>query len=88
MAIQLLFCKSLLPGFVQNGIQYFWVVSNFFSKHFIKVQVVQPYNSTDTATAWKNSHFILSKRSDFHMVVKESISVDAFCMHMLTSFTR
>ena len=35
----------------------------FFFNHF--VQVVQPYSSTDTATAWKNSYFILSKRSDF-----------------------
>ena len=29
--------------------------SFFFSKHFIQVQVVQPYNSTDMATPWKNS---------------------------------
>ena len=26
----------------------------FFSKHIIRVQVVQPYSSTDTATARKN----------------------------------
>ena len=45
-----------------------------FSRHFIKVQVVQPYNSTDTATAWKNSHFILSERSDFYLVVNLSIA--------------
>ena len=36
--------------------------SSFFSKHFVRVQVVQPYNSTDTATASKNHHFILSER--------------------------
>ena len=29
---------------------------------------MQPYNSTDTATARKNSCFALSKRSDFHMI--------------------
>ena len=29
--------------------------SSFFSVYFIKVQVVQPYSSTDTTTVWKNS---------------------------------
>ena len=37
----------------------------FFSKCFVKVQ---PYSSTDTATVWKNSSFILSEKSDFHMI--------------------
>ena len=31
----------------------------FFSIHFVKFQIAQPYNSTDTATAWKISCFIL-----------------------------
>ena len=39
----------------------------FFS-HFVWVHLVQLHCSTDTATAWENSHFILSERSDFHMV--------------------
>ena len=30
------------------------------SKHFMQVQLVQPYNSTDVFTAWKNFRFILS----------------------------
>ena len=30
--------------------------------------MVQPYNITVMATAWKNSCFILSQKSDFHMV--------------------
>ena len=61
----------------------FKIVHNFFSKRF--VQVEQPYSSTNTVTAWKNSHFILSERekerererADFHMVDKLSIAVDA-----------
>ena len=36
--------------------------SSFFSKHFITVQVVQPYSSNDMATAWKNFHFIRKKK--------------------------
>ena len=35
--------------------------SSFFARHFIKVQMVQLYNSTDSVTTWKNSHFILSE---------------------------
>ena len=46
--------------------------STFFSRHFIKVQVVQQQSSSDMAIAWKNSHFILSERSDSHMVKNQS----------------
>ena len=42
--------------------------SCFFSKRFVKAQVVQTFSSTDMGTAWKNYHFILSERSDFHMI--------------------
>ena len=31
-------------------------------------RAVQPYSSTDTATDWMNSRFILSVRSDIYMV--------------------
>ena len=62
MAIQLLFCGLLLPEFVQNSMQYVCIVP---IKHFVKIQMVQPNNSSDTATAWKNFHFIISGRSDF-----------------------
>ena len=40
-----------------------------FSKHCIKIQVVQPYNSTDTATVWKKSLFILSNISNLQMLL-------------------
>ena len=39
--------------------------SSFFSKHSVKVQVVQPYYNTDTATVNKNYLFILSERLGF-----------------------
>ena len=46
--------------------------------------MVHPYNSTDTATTWVNSHFILSGKSDFNIVVNLSIALHASPMHMLT----
>ena len=57
--------------------------TSFFSKRFIKLQVVQLYNSTETDMAQKN--FPLSKRSDFHVVVNLSIAVYALPMCMLTT---
>ena len=39
------------------------------------MQVVQPYNNTDSTTALKQSHFILSERSDNHMINNLSIAV-------------
>ena len=36
---------------------------------------MQPYNSTDTAIVWKNSHIILSCKSDFHKVINLSIAI-------------
>ena len=55
----------------------------FFSKCFVKLQVVQLYNGIDMAKAWKNSNFILSVRSDFYMVVNLSIADHVFPMHKL-----
>ena len=34
----------------------------------VSVQVVHPYSSIDTTAAWKKLRFILSVRSDFHMI--------------------
>ena len=61
--------------------------SSFFSSHLGSVQVVHPYSSFDTTAAWKKLHFILSVRSDFHMIDSLSIAVHAFvsCVSMLFS---
>ena len=48
--------------------------SNFLSKSFVRFNVVQPYSSTDTATSWKNSYFILSKRPDFRKLIINRLS--------------
>ena len=47
VTIQLLFCRVLLPEFVQNNMQHSCVVLMCL----VKVQVVQLYNSIDIATA-------------------------------------
>ena len=57
----------------------FWC--RFFLKHFIRVQVVHPYNSTDTVTCSKKSGFILSERSDFYMIDGSISIVDYACWH-------
>ena len=62
--------------------------SSFISRYSVKVRVVQPYNSTDTATVWKNSRFILSWRSDFYIVIKSWIAVPTILfMHILISLS-
>ena len=52
--------------------------SSFFSSRFFSVHVVHPYSSIDTIAAWKKLRFILSVRSDFHMIDSLLIAVHAF----------
>ena len=54
---------------------------------FDRVRVVYPYSSTDTSTATKNSYFIFSEKSDFHMIDNLSIALQDFALCMLTSFS-
>ena len=61
--------------------------SSFFSSHFVSVQVVHPYSSIDTTAAWKKLHFILSVRSDFHMINSLSIAIHVFISCMSISFS-
>ena len=52
-----------------------------------RVHVVHPYSRIDTTAAWKKLGFILSDRSDFHMINNLSIAIHAFAMHILMSFS-
>ena len=61
-------------------------LSCFFSMHLVNIHVVNPYSRIDTTTGWKKSCFILSDRSDFHMIDSLSI-VHAFARHILTSLS-
>ena len=58
--------------------------SILFSRRLVNVHV-HPYSSTDTATAWKNSLFSLSVRSDFHILDSQSMAVQAFPMRVFIS---
>ena len=62
------------------------LLSSFFSTHFVSVQVVHPYSSIDMTAACKKLRFILSVRSDFHMINSLLIAVYAFVSRVLTSF--
>ena len=54
---------------------------------FVSIYVVHPYSCTDTATACKKSHFILSDKSNFHTIANLLIAVHAFVRHILTSLS-
>ena len=61
--------------------------SSFFSIRLISVHVRHPYNRIDTTTAWKKPRFILSDKSDFHMIDYLSILVHAFVSCVLMTFS-
>ena len=59
-----------------------------FNRCFLKAQPIGQYNSSkDTTTVWKKFSFILSQRSDLHMIDNMSIWFLAFAERMSTSFS-
>ena len=52
--------------------------------HLVRIHDLHPYNSTNTARAWKKSRIILSERSDFRMIECLPIAVHDFTKSMLT----
>ena len=79
--IQLLFCGVLLPGFFSKFSSFPY---SFSSRHFVRIWEVQSYNSTDLATAWKSSCFILLEISNFYVVDNLSIVVHALPLCIFT----
>ena len=51
------------------------------------VSCISGSSNMNMTTAWKELHFILSVRSDFHMTDSLSIAVHAFASRMLMSFS-
>ena len=47
---------------------------------------MHPYNSIGTTAAWKKLRFILSDRSDFHMIDSLLMIAHAFVNRVLMSF--
>ena len=61
---------------------------SFFSKRFVRVRMLQPCNSIDTAPSWKYSCFYSPERSNFRIIVDLLIAVHAMpcqcvCQHHL-----
>ena len=48
---------------------------------------MHPYSSIDVIAAWKKLHFILSVRSDFHIIDSLLIAVYAFINLVSMSFS-
>ena len=63
------------------------LASSFFSSRLVSVQVVHPYSSIDTTAASMKLRFILSVRSDFHMIDSLSIAVRVFVSRVSMSFS-
>ena len=61
--------------------------SSFFFSRLVSVQVVHPYSSIDTTAACKKLCFILSVRSDFHMIESLSIAIHPFVSRVSMSFS-
>ena len=59
----------------------------FSSTILLASQVVHPYSSIDTTAAWKKLLFILSVRSDFHIIESLSIAVHVFVSRVSMSFS-
>ena len=55
----------------------------FSSTHFLNIQEVHPYSRIDTTIVLKNSLFILSGRSNFHMIDSLSIAFPSFARRIL-----
>ena len=80
-----LFCRVWLPEFVKvtYSILLYFPSSAFFG-HFVKVQMVQLYISSDMPTVWKNSH--LSQRDQISIWSDKLSTADhASPLHMLIS---
>ena len=78
-------CRQDLFDIARSILVY--LPSYFFSSCLVSVQVVHPYSSIDTTAAWKKLRFILSLRSDFHMIESLSIAVHAFVSRVSMSFS-
>ena len=78
-------CRQDLFNIALNILVY--LPSSFFFSRFVSVRVVHPHSSINTTATWKKLRFILSVRSDFHMIDILSIAVHAFVSRVSTSFS-
>ena len=88
VAVQLVLCGVLPPGLVQYCLQHSCVIAvqlllQPFCQHPSSASI-QQYRHDH---AWKKLHFILSVRSDFHMIDSLLIAVHAFVSCVSMSFS-
>ena len=62
-------------------------LSSFFSICLVSIHVVHPYSRLDTTAAWKKLCFILSDRSEFHIINNLSIAANVFASCIMMSFS-
>ena len=60
------------------GSFHFLFIYLFFLQCFVCVHVVYLYSSMNTIISWKRLFFILSEKSDLHMIDNLSITFHAF----------
>ena len=86
VTIQLLFCGVVASRICLRRHIVFLCSSRlvFFSVRFVSIH---PYSCTVTAITWKKSSFILSDKSDFHMIDSLSIVFHTFARCMWTSLS-
>ena len=86
MAIQLLFCRALLPGFVQNSTLHSYVIPIYLFPPRVTLESRScTHTIVQTQPLLGGYRFILSERSDFHIIDCLSIAFYAFAWPMLTS---
>ena len=61
--------------------------SSLFSLRFVIAHMVNPYSSIDKTFSWKELRFILSDKSNFHMIDSLSIAIHAFTRRIWTSLS-
>ena len=85
MAVQLLFCGVLLPGFVHCSSKHSCALSVLLFLYTLcpSVHVVHRNSSIETTVAWKKFRFNLSSRSEFHIIDSLSTAVHAFTRRIL-----
>ena len=68
------YSRALLPRFVQNSMQqHLYTICIYF--FFPSITLKSKWWSHTVIPTWKNSCFISSERSDFHIIIYSSITV-------------
>ena len=89
VAVELLFCKLMLPGYVQKCYVQFLSSFRLSFSPCVSFESRWPIHSVvpTQLLLGKKPRLILSERSDFHLIENLLITFLAFPIHMLRSFS-